>query len=338
MYLDGRSLMHIVDKDTLYSAATFCHGGAIEDLWKQYLTTRVHPYVGHPQVMHTDQAPQFKSLTWKALTDSANTTLVLSKIESHNALGVGERYHTFLRFIYRKIRLAHPELSQKMALGMATAAMNQTAGPRGLVPTLLIFRVIPRIPVTPLSLPGERDRAQAMATACKEMTAQMARVRVRSALADGVPAAADCDFQPSTQVLVYRESPVDQWERPFTAVVNIDKIVWLAIDGQLKPFGVDKVKPHVAMRVHDAVPAQLPVNDDDAGARTAAGTAIEAGDGQATAADRSNAPWRGQEHQANAQAPVPAMDVCASPREGAKNPDYKRMLDAVISGEGFLST
>lgn len=57
MYLDGRSLMHIVDKDTLYSAATFCHGGAIEDLWKQYLTTWVHPYVGHPQIMHTDQAP-----------------------------------------------------------------------------------------------------------------------------------------------------------------------------------------------------------------------------------------------------------------------------------------
>lgn len=26
MYLDGRILMHIVDKDTLYSAATFCHG------------------------------------------------------------------------------------------------------------------------------------------------------------------------------------------------------------------------------------------------------------------------------------------------------------------------
>eukprot|EP00170_Pyropia_yezoensis_P006805 contig_27731_g6827 len=222
MYLDGRSLMHIVDKDTLYSAATFCHGEAIEDLWKQYLTTWVHP--------------------------------------------------------------------------------------------------------------------QAMATACKEMTAQMARARVRSALAARVPAAADRDVQPGTQVLVYREPPVDQWEGPFTAVVTKYKMVWLAIDGQLKPFGVDKVKPQVATRVDDAVPAQLPVNDDDAGARTAAGTAIEAGDGHATAADRSDAPRRGQEHQANAQAPVPAMDVGTSPREGAENPDYGQMLDAVISGERFLST
>lgn len=265
----------------------------------------VHPYVGHPQIMHTDQAPQFKAPTWTALTNSADTTLVLTGIESQNALGVGERYHAFLRLIYLKIRLPYSGLSQEMALRMATAAMNQTAGPRGLVPTLLVFGVIPRMPVTPLPLPDKRDRVQAMATACKEMTAQMARVWVRSALAARVPAAADRDVQPGTQVLVYWEPPVDQWKGPFTTVATKDKLVWLAIDGRLKPFGVNQVNPHVTTRVKDTVPAQLPVNDDDTCARTAAGTTIEAGDGQATATDRNDAPRRGQERQANAQVPVP---------------------------------
>lgn len=248
MYFDGRSLQHVVDRDTLYSAASFCRGETVDELWQQYLKTWVHPYVGQPQVLHIDQAPQFESPTWKAWTYSAGSTLILSGIESHNALGDGERYHSFLRLIYRKVRLAHPGLTQDKALSMATATMNQNAGPRGLVHTLLVFHFIPRMPVTPLQLTAQTDRVQAMVTARKEMTTLATRVRVQTALSSNFPAAADRDINPGTSVLVYREPPADQWEGTFVAVAVKEEMLQLAMDGLLKALGIDKVKPYVILQ------------------------------------------------------------------------------------------
>lgn len=99
MYLDGRSVMHIVDKDTLFSAAVFTKGERLAELWQLYVSTWANAYVGHPQILLVDQAPQFSSPFWRALTTSAGTQLVLSGVESHNALGGGERYHASLRTI-----------------------------------------------------------------------------------------------------------------------------------------------------------------------------------------------------------------------------------------------
>eukprot|EP00168_Porphyra_purpurea_P020863 TRINITY_DN895_c0_g1_i6.p1 TRINITY_DN895_c0_g1~~TRINITY_DN895_c0_g1_i6.p1 ORF type:complete len:1091 (+),score=259.84 TRINITY_DN895_c0_g1_i6:1132-4404(+) len=353
MYLDGRSVLHVVDKDTLYSAATLCSGEAIEDLWTLYLETWVHAYVGHPQIMHVDQAPQFKAPAWKALADSANTALVLSGIESHNALGVGERYHAFLRLIYRKVRLAHPGVTQRGALSMATAAMNQTAGPRGLVPTLLVFGVIPRMPVTPLPLPAQRDRLEAMVTARKEMATRVASLRVRTALAARVPAAADRDIAPAMRVLVYREPPVDKWEGPFVAVSVKDKTVHLAVDGQLKPFGIDKVKPYLPPVAPDPAPA-VDADVGDAGPPADGGDRAPAGGdgGGSAAAGDANADAGNTQPPPTGQRgdppPVPAdtaegpplgpADVANSPTAGGNgNPDYGQMLNAVIAGERFLS-
>lgn len=357
MYLDGRSLMHVVDRDTLYSAASFCRGETTEDLWRQFLMTWAHPYVGHPQVMHTDQAPQFKSPAWRALTETAGTTLVLSGIESHNALGAGERYHCFLRLVYRKVRLAHPGLSPEISLSMATAAMNQTAGPQGLVPTLLVFGVIPRMPVAPLPLPSQRDRTQAMVTARNEMATLVARARVQRGLVSNVPAAADRDVTPGTKVLVYRERPVDQWEGPYVVVAVRDKTVWLAIDGQLKMFGIDKVKPHVVARPDGTTP--------DAGDTVAAGAPppMPGADGVADAAPTPAAPPPppGPERPATGASPSagpsagPAEPTSSGgtqvdappagpddpsdlPTDAAGNPDYGSMLDTVLAGEHFMST
>lgn len=167
MYSHWRSLLHAVEKDSPFGAASFCRGESLDDLWQQFLTAWVRAYGRHQQVLHTDQAPPFKAAAWKALTDSVGTELVHSGIESHNTLGVGERYHSFLRPIFRKVRLAHLTLSQELALSMATASMNQTAGARELIPMLLILGIIPRMPVAPLRLSAQHDRTLAMVTARK---------------------------------------------------------------------------------------------------------------------------------------------------------------------------
>lgn len=165
MFLDSRSMIHIVDRHTLLSAAAVAHGEKLEEQWQLYPETWVQPYVGHPQVVHVDQAPQLASPIWRALTRSAGTDLAQSGVESHNTLAAGERHHAFLRTIYRKVRADHLSLPQAAALSTAVPAMNQTTSPRGLVPTLLVFGIVPRMPVAPMSLPAQRERMQAIVAA-----------------------------------------------------------------------------------------------------------------------------------------------------------------------------
>lgn len=336
MFLDSRSVMHIVDRDTLFSAAAFTHGEKLEELWQLYLETWVQPYVGHPQIMHVDQAPQFASPIWRALTRSAGTDLVQSGVESHNALGAGERYHAFLRTIYRKVRADHASMPQPAALSIAVAAMNQTAGPRGLVPTLLVFGIVPRMPVAPLSLPAQRERMQAIVRARQEMQAQVARTRVRAALAAPVPAAADRDVNPGDQVLVYREPPVDQWVGPHVVVAQRDKSVWLAVDGSIKQYSTDKIKAYCP------TPATVPLaqTQGDTSGRSADASSVVAppAEGASSTIGQADTP-----SPARAAPAPPHAAVDVPPAEGLDpahevSPDHRDELEAAIAGGTLQGT
>ena len=62
-------------------------------------------------------------------------------VEAHNSVGLVERYHTPLRRAYEIIRdeLKDERIDKEMALQMAVKAVNDSAGPNGIVPTLLVF-------------------------------------------------------------------------------------------------------------------------------------------------------------------------------------------------------
>ena len=83
----------------------------------------------------------------------AGIELTLSGVEEHNALGEGERYHSYLRQVYDKVKANFPAIEAEYALQIAVKAVNDTAGPKGLVPTLLVFGIVPRTLVSPLDLP-----------------------------------------------------------------------------------------------------------------------------------------------------------------------------------------
>ena len=67
--------------------------------------------------------------------------------ESHNSLGVGERYHAPLRKIYKKFKEEQSRLESSVALSIAVNALNNTANPEGLIPSLLVFVRIPKTPL-----------------------------------------------------------------------------------------------------------------------------------------------------------------------------------------------
>lgn len=94
---------------------------------------------------------------------------------------------------------------------LAIKAINDRAGPQGLVPTLLIFGVMPRISVVPSELPDQISRMAAMHSARKEMTAFIAKDRLSTAIRANVPAAAMKNIKVGSDILVYRENPEDKW-------------------------------------------------------------------------------------------------------------------------------
>ena len=236
MSLTGKEVLHSLDRETKFNAASFLSDQTVGTAWKAYQTMWSLPYVGHPEHIHADQGPQFKSRRWEGLFHLAKIDLTLSGVEGHNALGGGERYHSFLRLIFKQIQADFPHLDDNHALQLAVKAVNDTAGPNGLVPTLLVFGILPRALAVPIDLPQQRERMEALRSACDEMAKVISQRRHTTALKSNTPAATSCDVSIGTEVLVNREAPVRKWDGPYPVRDVLGKHVFIDIKGQLVKF------------------------------------------------------------------------------------------------------
>ena len=98
MFLNGRAVLHIVDKDTLFSEATFLRDGqSTAAVWDAYMSVWVTKYAGYSNHIYVDAGTQLQSAEWKALLHAAGVQVYDLGVESHNSLGAGERYHAYLR-------------------------------------------------------------------------------------------------------------------------------------------------------------------------------------------------------------------------------------------------
>jgi hypothetical protein len=66
-------------------------------------------------------------------------------VEAYNSIGKVERYYTPLRRVYKIIciELKEEGIDDEVCLQMAVKAINNIAGPNGLVPILLVFGAYP---------------------------------------------------------------------------------------------------------------------------------------------------------------------------------------------------
>jgi len=64
-------------------------------------------------------------------------------IKAHNSIGKVERYYAPLCHAYKIISLELEDASEELTLQMAIKAVNDSAGPDGLVPILLVFGAYP---------------------------------------------------------------------------------------------------------------------------------------------------------------------------------------------------
>lgn len=185
----------------------------------------------------------FRSQRWQQITETAGITLQLSGVESHNSIGLGERYHAPLRRFFNKIRYEAPKIRLSLALRLAQKVMNETMGAHGLVPSLCVFGVIPRFPAVQSDCPTHRARMIAIESARREMERITAELRVRQALISRVPPAAQYVIAQGDLVRVYREGD-KRFLGPFPVLRVAEKEVFVNQNGRLVHYNISQVVPH----------------------------------------------------------------------------------------------
>ena len=174
----------------------------------------------------------------------ANFTLRLTGTESHNSLGQGETYHAMIRRIFNKVSLTHPALTPELRLACTVKAMKDTAGPNGLVPSLLVFGRLPCSPGVESGLPNQVQREQAIVSVRDEYAEIFAQGRVKKALTRKPPPSAKFYFRPNQPVYVFRHN-LRRWTGPHLVSSTDGKAIYVDLGERTGPrmFNLAQVKP-----------------------------------------------------------------------------------------------
>jgi len=223
MFIDNQAILHIVDTATRFSAACYLdsngaeYGQSLEGIWLAFVNIWCTVYIGLPNRLRADHGSVFVADRWRQLCTQSGVKVRISGAQAHSSLGIGERLHGPLRRIFNKVIKDHPAVPRRVLLNLAVKAMNDTIGENGLVPSRLVFGMIPRFPIISYDIPSQKDRMDALATLQKEMNAIIAERRVLTALNRDIPPAADRVYSLGEKVLVYSEKE-KEWVGTYTVV------------------------------------------------------------------------------------------------------------------------
>jgi hypothetical protein len=106
-------------------------------------------------------------------------------VKAYNSVSQVKRYYTPLRHAYEIIqdKLKNKHINKEIILQIAVKAINNSAGPDGIVSTLLVFGVYSRLTEINPPLPLVTKRAKAICVITKKVRRFYAERRVKDALA-----------------------------------------------------------------------------------------------------------------------------------------------------------
>ena len=175
-------------------------------------------------------------------------------VEAHWSVGLVERAHPTLRRAYQVISEELQDTSTKeLTLQMAVKAVNDTASPDGLVPTLLVFGAYPRMTKLDPPAPSITVRAMAIRKAMTEITKLRARKSVNNALhhRNGPDTTPVHDLPLNSEVLVWREGNTGQsgkWTGPYTLLALEGETCKVQLPRGPTDFRSTTVKPYLRIR------------------------------------------------------------------------------------------
>ncbi|KAK1914262.1 hypothetical protein P3342_007508 [Pyrenophora teres f. teres] len=184
MYINQKPVLHAVDEATVFQAARFLRDMKASTTWDTLRAMWIDMYVGPPDTIATDAGTNFAS---EEFVNNANAMMIdvhEVPVEAHQSIGKVERYHAAIRRAFEVISadIGTSTTTKDDILQMAVKAVNDTAGPEGLVPTLLVFGTYPRLSKTSPPSPSITARATAIRKAMAEVRKIKAKRQVNEAL------------------------------------------------------------------------------------------------------------------------------------------------------------
>jgi hypothetical protein len=225
MYIDGNPILHIVDEATRFQAARWLQNVSAKHTWDMLRYCWIDTYLGPPGCIVHDAGKNFASKEFRQFAASMAVSTKSVPVEAHWSIGLVERAHPVLRRAYQIIteELQGSGTTKELNLQMAVKAVNDTAGPDGLVPTLLVFGAYPRMSTLDPPAPTITQRATAVRKAMAEVAKIRAERQVNNALnqRNGPSVEAIHDLPLNSDVLVWREGNTGhsgKWSGPFKLI------------------------------------------------------------------------------------------------------------------------
>lgn len=119
---------------------------SMHDLWNDFRDCWASVYSGFSHAITLDREISLLSEEFRESTKDVWIKLQFTGIEAQNAIGKGEQYHYLLRRIYDVVGKEHQCLPKIKILITSIKAINNTVGPYGWVPSILVYWVISNFP------------------------------------------------------------------------------------------------------------------------------------------------------------------------------------------------
>jgi hypothetical protein len=217
--------------------------------WDKLRECWIDTYLGPPDQIAHDAGKNFVSKEFQQYARTVGTVTKSVPVETHHSIGIVERYHGPVRRAYQIASEELPDLDRDAALQMAFKAINDTAGPDGIVPTLLVFGAYPRLVESDAPSPTVSHRATVLKKAMEEVRKLRAKRQVNDALnqRNGPSTSAIKDLPLNSDVLVWRETPgnkTGRWTGPFTLLGTDKEDCIVALPSGPTTFRSTVVKPY----------------------------------------------------------------------------------------------
>ena len=266
MYLSGKPVLHVIDSATAFNGARFLPSMSAKDTWETLRMLWIDTYQGPPDIITHDAGTNFASVEFKSDAKIMGITCKQVPVEAHWSIGKVERYHAPLRRAYEIMRAElDSSTSDAAVLQMAVKAVNDTAGPDGLVPTLLVFGAYPRVSMDSPPSPPTVRRAEAIQKAMKALRRAASERAVSNALntRNGPTTEEVLSLPLQSEVMVWREK--NGWQGPYKVIDMKNHDVTVDMVNGPTTFRSTVVKPYYRDTTTDVIPAA----DEEEGPNTA---------------------------------------------------------------------
>jgi hypothetical protein len=143
MYLSGKPVLQVVDSSTSFQAARFLKDMSARTAWNTLRICWIDVYLGPPDQIVHDAGKNFSSAEFQQQAKAMAIEVKEVPVEAHNSIRKVEQYHAPLHRAYEIISQELNGASGELILQMAVKAVNNSADPDGLIPTLLVFGAYP---------------------------------------------------------------------------------------------------------------------------------------------------------------------------------------------------